>query len=125
MTASGEITSWQYEEQVFNEPYEQFYEVLTSVGGKGQGQNGTGGRGKGKGTKVMGGGMVGRDGGADRGALIPLQNSPRQPFSRETERLEIKRLVEAQKRVEEMTRELAKELKEKEETLRRLRQDPL
>jgi YEATS domain-containing protein 4 len=42
MRAKGEVISWSYEEQLFNEPNEQFYELLTNpvdrkaTGGKGR-----------------------------------------------------------------------------------------
>ena len=105
------IISWVYEEQLFNEPYEQFYEILTSPMDRAKGG--------GKGTRMMKGGMVGSVG--ERTALIPLTNRPDQPFSRETEKGEIRKLREARDKVEEMTRELAKELKQKEEELASLR----
>ena len=112
MRLAPSIDSWVYEEQLFNEPYEVFYEILTSPMDRVKG-------GGGKGTRVMKGGMVGSVG--ERTALIPLTSRPGQPFSRETERAEIKRLGEARVKVEEMTRELQKELKEKEEELARLK----
>ncbi|RDW59834.1 hypothetical protein BP5796_10230 [Coleophoma crateriformis] len=115
MKQQPEILAWVYEEQLFNEPYENFYEILTSPAPappKGAG-------GKGKGTRKLGGGMVGSVG--DRTALIPSQNRPGQPFSRESETLEIKRLREAMGKVEELTKSVQRELKEKEEELAKLR----
>ncbi|KAH8909819.1 yeats-domain-containing protein [Coniochaeta sp. PMI_546] len=82
-SGNGEVISWTYEEQLFNEPFEPFYEILT--------------------------------------AMIPLTNRPGQPFSRETEQLEIKKLKDAQAKVQEMMNKLQVELKEKEERLRVLR----
>lgn len=116
MKTAPEIIAWVYEEQLFNEPFEQFYEILTSPAPpppKGKG-------GKGKGTRTLKGGMVGSVG--ERTALIPLTSRPGQPFSRETESSEIKRLVAAQKKVEEMTKELSAQLKEKEAELAKLRE---
>ncbi|KAL3424942.1 Protein AF-9-like protein [Phlyctema vagabunda] len=115
MKTKPEILAWVYEEQLFNEPYEQMYELLTSPAPVGKA---AGGKGKGN-TRKMGGGMVGSVG--DRTALIPPHNRPGQPFSRETEQLELKRLREAKVKVEELTRELTKELKEKEAELAKLK----
>jgi YEATS domain-containing protein 4 len=108
MKTAPEIISWCYEEMVFNEPYENFYDVLTSPMDRSKGGKG----GMGKGTRVMKGGMVGSVG--ERTALIPLTSRPGQPFSRETERNELRRLREAQHKVDEMISELKKEIEEKE-----------
>lgn len=107
----SEVIAWCYEEQIFNEPYEQFYEILTSGPEKGVKTKG--------GKKKMTGGMVGA--GADRTTLIPPRASPGQPFSKETEQLEIKRLKEAHAKVEEQNKLLQKELKSKESLLASLR----
>ena len=121
MRQQSQIIAWTYEEVLFNEPYEQFYEILTSPTptGKGAGGKGKGAGGKGKATKKMGGGMVGSVG--ERTALIPQQNRPGQPFSQETEKLELKRIMEAQAKVDEMIKELSKDLKSKEELLKSLK----
>lgn len=100
MRQQKEITSWVYEEQIFNEPYENFYEILTSPMERGKGAKG----GLGKGTRMMKGGMVGSVG--ERTALIPLGSRPGQPFSRETEKEEGKRLQVAWQKVEAMIKEL-------------------
>lgn len=109
MRASGSIIAHCYEEQLFNEPYEQFYELLTNPVA----------RGKGKGTKLMKGGMVGSTG--ERTAQIPLSSRPDQPFSRETEKLEIKRLGEATAKIEVMNVAQQEELRAKEEELKALK----
>ncbi|TVY55481.1 AF-9-like protein [Lachnellula cervina] len=109
MKLQSSILSQCYEEIVFNEPYEQFYDLLTSPVA----------RGKGKGTKMMKGGMVGSSG--ERTALIPLSSRPDQPFSRETEKLEIKRLMEARAKIQVMNASAQEDLKAKEEELKRLR----
>ncbi|KAH8591805.1 yeats family-domain-containing protein [Bisporella sp. PMI_857] len=102
-----EVTSWCYEEMVWNEPYENFYEIMTTPtqhtnkGGKG---------GAGKGTKLLKGGMVASAG--DRTAQIPLGTRPGQPFSRETEAEEIKRLKVATATVEEQIKAFMKEKEE-------------
>lgn len=98
------IKSWVYEEQLFNEPYNEFYDILTSPMDRGKGG--------GKGTRVMKGGMVGSVG--ERTASIPLTTRPDQPFSRETERMEIKRLMEANAKVKELQAKLTQDLREKE-----------
>lgn len=112
MAASGRVISWVYEEQLFNEPYEQFYEVLTNPVERTKG-------GKGKGTKVMRGGMVGSTG--DRTSSIPARRREDQPFSRESERDEIRKLAEAKGKVDEMVREAQRDLRDKEEELKELR----
>jgi YEATS domain-containing protein 4 len=116
MKQKGEVISWSYEEQLFNEPNEQFYELLTNP----VDSNATGGKGKGKGTKLMRGGMVGSTG--ERTALIPLANRPGQPFSRETEKKEIRRMVEAKAKVDEMIKEAKRELEDAEKDLMKLKQ---
>lgn len=119
----SEIISWTYEEQLFNEPYEAFYEILTSGAMPPSSAPASSSKGKGKGKdkdkavqpRRTEGGVL------ERSAMIPLTNRPGHPFSRETELLEIKKLKEAQVRVEDMTRQLADELKKKEERLRELK----
>jgi YEATS domain-containing protein 4 len=112
MRRKGEIRAWGYEEMVFNEPYENFYELLTSPMDRSKG-------GKGKGTRILKGGMVGSVG--ERTVTLPNSTRPDQPFSRETEVLEIKRMKEAQSKVEELRKEMEKEIKEKEQELTKLR----
>ncbi|KAK7749063.1 NuA4 histone H4 acetyltransferase complex and the SWR1 complex subunit [Diatrype stigma] len=150
MRSGGEIVAWNYEEQLFNEPFEDFYHVLTtgahdkgtkppplpasSGGGKGKGQ---GGGGKGGGNKAAqqqqqassssaaadGSGSGGGVGGdvKERSAMIPQSNKPGQPFSRDTEALEIKRLREAGEKVHQMVLEMNKSIKDKEAELTRLK----
>lgn len=103
MREQKEIISWVYEEQCFNEPYETFYEILTSPMDRQRGGKG----GLGKGTKLMRGGMVSSIG--ERTAAIPLGSRPGQPFSRETEREELSRLRKATIKVEETMKELLAE----------------
>lgn len=103
-----------YEEQLFNEPFSEFYDLLTTPMERVKGGA--------KGTRVMKGGMVGSVG--ERTAAIPLTTRPDQPFSRETEKLELKRLEEAQVKVRELQEDLKKELKEKETEITRLRGGP-
>lgn len=147
MRSGGEVIAWTYEEQLFNEPFEDFYHVLTtgahdkgtkppplptaSGGGKGKGQGG----GKGGGNKATqqqqvssssaaaadgSGGVIGGDV-KERSAMIPQSNKPGQPFSRDTEALEIKRLREAGEKVHQMVLEMNKSIKDKEAELTRLK----
>jgi YEATS domain-containing protein 4 len=115
MKGASEILSWNYEEIVFNEPYENFYEILTNPVDRTKGAKG----GMGKGTRVMKGGMVGSVG--ERVALVPLTSRPGQPYSKETENNELRRLREAQVKVDEMITELKKEIDEKEEERAKLK----
>ncbi|KAH8673699.1 yeats family-domain-containing protein [Xylariales sp. PMI_506] len=86
--SNGEILAWTYEEQLFNEPYEEFY----------------------------------KDGDVkERSAMIPLTNRPGQPFSRETEQVELKKLKDASDKVTTMIAELDKSYKEKEKELAALK----
>jgi YEATS domain-containing protein 4 len=112
-----EVQALAYEEQIFNEPYEAFYEILTS-GPPPVGKGGKGGAGGGKNKGRL---SVLNDRIGERTAMVPARSSPGQPFSRETEQLEIKRLKEARAKVDEMTKELTAELKKKEDTLTALR----
>ncbi|TAQ90336.1 hypothetical protein B7494_g1311 [Chlorociboria aeruginascens] len=115
--AAGEVTAWEYEEQVFNEPTEWFYEVLTNPApAREKG-------GKGKGTRVMRGGMVGSVG--ERGAMIPLTSTPGVPYSRETERGEVRKLVEARRKVAELTEKVQREIRVMDEELMGLRKGRL
>ncbi|KAK3295885.1 yeats family-domain-containing protein [Chaetomium fimeti] len=134
----GQVISWAYEEQLFNEPYEPFYEILTSgampASGSGGGGGGGGGGNKG-GSKGGGGGgagkskekeqavkMVRSEGGVlERSAMIPLTNRPGQPFSRETEQVEIKKLQEALVKVEELMTKTKEDVAGKEKRLKELK----
>ncbi|CAL5870410.1 uncharacterized protein PFLUO_LOCUS4646 [Penicillium psychrofluorescens] len=97
------VVSQNYEEIVFNEPVEPFYEILT--GGPSGGQLP---RGKGKNAK--------------RTADIPLTESPKNPYARTTESKEVDRLGEAIKTVEQMTKEEKERLVEREKRLAELRE---
>jgi YEATS domain-containing protein 4 len=57
----------------------------------------------------------------ERTALIPMRSSPGQPYSREAEQLEILRLQDAKRKVEEQNRAMTLQLKEKEAKLAALR----
>lgn len=112
-SGNNEVISWTYEEQLFNEPFEPFYEILTS----GATPNSSGK----KGAKEQPAPKRSEGGVLERSAMIPLTNRPGQPFSRETEQLEIKKLKEAQAKVDDMVQKLQGELKEREDRLRTLK----
>lgn len=122
---TGEVLAWTYEEQLFNEPFEEFYKTLTSgARDKGTPAPGAGGKGKGKGKNPPAAAADGKEEPGDvkeRSAMIPLTNRPGQPFSRETEQLELKRLKEADERVQQMILELGKQTKAKEAELAALK----
>jgi YEATS domain-containing protein 4 len=115
MEKEGEIRSWCYEEQIFNEPYEQLYDILTSPMDRSKGGKG----GMAKGTRVLKGGMVGSVG--ERTATLPLTSRPDQPFSIETERNEQRRIQGALNFVNAENARLERENKEKQETLAKMK----
>lgn len=131
---NGEVRSWSYEEQLFNEPFDVFYRSLTSgavpKGWKGPapsaagtptpgGKGGKGGKGKNKAPPPL----PAPDSGDvwERTAMIPNSNRPGQPFSRETEAAEIKKLKDAQSTTEEWSAKILSELKGKEDLLANLK----
>ncbi|KAL8732079.1 MAG: hypothetical protein Q9166_003033 [cf. Caloplaca sp. 2 TL-2023] len=107
------IISECYEEVVFNEPVEAFYDLLTSSGG------GNVGRGKGsKGSKQASvGGKKGAQG--ERVAELPFDGT----YSQKEEGKELDRLGQAIKTVELMVKEERKKLEEREKTLADLRSE--
>lgn len=162
----GEVISWVYEEQIFNEPYEPFYDILISGAlppsastlkdGSGSG----GGSGTATPTSANTPGASSNKGGnkkghershsrasvstnkdgknnepkeepfviqrseggvLERSAMIPLVNRPGQPFSRETEQLEIQKLKEAKLKVDEMKKQMMEELEKKQKRLEALK----
>ncbi|KAI1202588.1 hypothetical protein F5X97DRAFT_214612 [Nemania serpens] len=123
MRTGGEVMAWTYEEQVFNEPFEDFYKILTSgARDKGTPAPGAGGKGKGKGKNLFAPAATGKEGDVkERSAMIPLTTRPGQPFSRETEEAELKRLREAEQKVQQIVAELNKAVKAKEEELAALK----
>ena len=100
------VVSQNYEEIVFNEPVEPFYEVLT-----GGSAAGTAPRAKGKNAKQ-----------GARTAEIPLTETPKNPYSRSTENKELDRIAEATKTVEQMIKEEKERLLEREKKLAELRE---
>ncbi|KAH8176127.1 YEATS family protein [Sarocladium implicatum] len=122
----GEVRSWSYEEQLFNEPYDAFYQILTSgaapKGWKppgGAGKGGKGGKGKNRALPPLPNPESGDV--WERTAMIPNTNRPGQPFSRETEAAEVKQLQDAKAKTEAMCKEVTESLKQKEELLKKLK----
>lgn len=104
------ITSQNYEEVVFNEPVDHFYDLLT--GGVPPGAA------KGKGGK---GAKMAAQRGA-RSAEIPMNDSAGNPYSRATENKEMDRLGEASRTVEQMIKDEKEKLVEREAKLAALRE---
>ncbi|OAA38079.1 yeats [Metarhizium rileyi] len=122
VTNNGEVRSWSYEEQLFNEPYDVFFQTLTS-GAVPRGWKSSGGAGKGKGKNRAPPPLPAPDSGEvwEHTAMIPNHNRPGQPFSRETEAAEVRKLKEAQTKTEEMCSNILSELKVKEKLLAELK----
>lgn len=104
------IISQSYEEVIFNEPVEQFYDILTGASVPPT---------KGKGSKSSKLSSKGGDGG--RTAEIPYAESPGNPYSQKTEGKELDRMGEAIKTVEQMVKEERAKLAEREVKLQNLR----
>lgn len=104
------IVSQNYEEVVFNEPVEAFYEILT--GGAAPPTRGKGSKGSKQASSKRGG---------ERTAEIPYSESPNNPYSQKTEGEELDRLNEAIKVVDAMIKEERAKLAEREKTLEELK----
>lgn len=102
------VISQNYEEVIFNEPVEPFYEILTGNPGLGA----SGAKGKGKNQKQI----------AGRTAEIPVNDSPKNPYSRATEGKELDRMTEAMKTVDQMIKDEKERLVEREKRLAELRE---
>ena len=92
----GAIIAWNYEEQLFNEPYEVFYNLLTSGAHAraGQAPGGKGAASKKPAAVDPASGIV-----YERSALVPLHLTAEQPFSKETEDIERERISKALEKV--------------------------
>lgn len=112
-----DIVSQSYEEIVFNEPFEPFYDILTSGPPPPPGS-----RGKAKGSKQASLPMR-KVGGCHRTALLPFQDTPGNPYSQKTEGEELDRLKEAIKTVEAMAKEEQTRMLEKEKELAQLKKE--
>ncbi|KAK3902011.1 yeats family-domain-containing protein [Staphylotrichum tortipilum] len=130
----AQVISWAYEEQIFNEPYEPFYDILTSgamppSNAAPSSKSKPSGGGKGKESKDAAQDQkqikqIRSEGGVlERSAMIPLTNRPSQPFSRETEQVEVKKLGEAQRKVEALMAKTKAEVAAKEKRLAELKAD--
>ena len=108
-TEKRPIVSQNYEEVVFNEPLEAFYDVLTGGPEKGKGKGGKSGS---KQAAMRG---------HDRTAEIPQRDSRENPYSKETESKELDRMKEALRKVDGMITIERQKLMEKEKMLEELR----
>ncbi|KYK60017.1 histone acetyltransferase subunit [Drechmeria coniospora] len=122
VAANGEIRAWSYEEQLFNEPYETFYQLLTA-GAVPRGWKPSASSAKGKGKGKAPPPLPAPDSGDvwERTAMIPRHSRPGLPFSMETEAAEIKKLEDAQKTTEDLTKRLLADMKTREELLATLK----
>ncbi|KAK2745649.1 NuA4 histone H4 acetyltransferase complex and the SWR1 complex subunit [Onygenales sp. PD_40] len=110
------IVSQNYEEVVFNEPVEQFYDLLTG----GAGPQAQAPKGKvGKAGKQSSQQLLQQQ--AGRTAEIPYSDSPKNPYSQKTEAKELDRLAEAIKTVDQMLKEERGKLAEREARLDELK----
>lgn len=105
------VVSQNYEEVVFNEPVEQFYDLLTGGSMAALPPKGKGG----KNTKQAA--QLGK-----RTAEIPFNETPENPYSRTTENKEMDRLGEANKTVDQMIKNERERLVEREKKLAELRE---
>jgi len=105
------VISQNYEEVIFNEPVELFYDILTGGSFPGQPPKGK----SGKHTKQA-------QQGSGRTAEIPFNESPGNPYSRTTENKELDRLMEAHKTVDLMLKEEKAKLIDRERRLAELKE---
>ena len=106
------VVSQNYEEVVFSEPVEAFYEVLTAgppLPARGKGSKGS------KQASVMKQG--------ERSAEIPYANSAGNPYSQKEEAAQLDLLREARKTVDEMVQAERAKLVEKEKVMEGLRRE--
>jgi YEATS domain-containing protein 4 len=108
------VVSQNYEEVIFNEPVEQFYDVLTGGGNLAGSQQPKGKSGKAKQAQLQNGG--------GRTAEIPDSDSPGNPYSKATEHAELERLNGALKTVDQMIKEEKNRLVEREKKLAELKE---
>lgn len=107
------VVSQNYEEIIFNEPVEPFFDILTSgVPPAGRGSKGA------KGSKQA---TIKQKG--ERTAEIPYTPSPTNPYCQKREGEELDRLKEATKVVEAMAKEERVKLKKKDEEMQALRKE--
>ncbi|KAI9800040.1 MAG: NuA4 histone H4 acetyltransferase complex and the SWR1 complex subunit [Piccolia ochrophora] len=114
------VLSQNYEEVVFNEPVEPFYEILTGAGPAATGKGGKGAGGKG--SKQAAKAAAAAGGKEVRTAEIPARSTRENQFSRETEGKELDRMRDAWRKVDESIAKDREKLSGREamlETLRR------
>ena len=125
------IISQNYEEVLFNEPVEQFYDLLTGGNGVPQQQQQQQQQ-RGKATKgakqaaqqqlqAQNNNNNGGGGGGARTAEIPYSDSPKNPYSQRTEAKELDRLTEAIKTVDKLLKEEKAKMDTREKGLEELR----
>ncbi|SPN98496.1 related to Protein AF-9 homolog [Cephalotrichum gorgonifer] len=112
----GNIISWNYEEQIFNEPYEPFFKVLTTGAHPKDSQQAPGGK-KAPALDPNAGVVY------ERSALVPRHLTREQPFSRETEDLEKERINKAFDKIQSWVDETKVANAEKEKELLALRKE--
>lgn len=134
MVANGEVVAWVYEEQLFNEPFEHFFDILTTgavppsdpnftaptPGGK---KGGAGAKGKGAGKNAEVQPKRSEGGVLERSAMIPMRSMPGQPFSAEAETLEMGVIGTAFEKVAQMMREVQADTEKKNKELERLKRE--
>ncbi|KAI9808502.1 MAG: NuA4 histone H4 acetyltransferase complex and the SWR1 complex subunit [Pycnora praestabilis] len=108
------IISQNYEEIMFADPTEQFYDIMT---GGGPQQQASKGKGTGKGSKQAAYARGGGGGDGGRTSEIPVKESPGNPYSQDTEAKELDRLKEAIKQVDQMVLKERVTLAERERVL--------
>ena len=104
------VISQLYDEVVFNEPSETFYDILTNEApptGRGKGNS------KGAKQRITG----------SRTAELPIQSTPENPYSARAEVHELDRLKEAKKEVDSLIVEERAKLEERDQELRELREN--
>lgn len=106
------VLSQNYEEVVFNEPVEQFYDLLTGGPASGLPQKGKGGKSAKQAAQNQ----------SKKTADIPLYETPENPYSRAMENKEMDRLGEANKTVDQMIKNEKERLIEREKRLAELRE---
>ncbi|KAI9828264.1 MAG: NuA4 histone H4 acetyltransferase complex and the SWR1 complex subunit [Phylliscum demangeonii] len=113
------IISQNYEEIIFNEPVEAFYDLLTGGGGHAS-EKPSSARGKAaaaKGASKQAHAVAARVEAGARTAEIPLRSTRENPYSRDTEGKELDRMRDAVRKVEELIRAERETLKQREAAL--------
>lgn len=123
------VLSQNYEEIVFNEPVEQFYDYMTGGTGSSAGNNnsstanakGKNAKGKNQSKLAQSSGSSKQAAGGGRTAEIPYSDSATNPYSRKTEAKELDKLAMAYGKVTQMVQEEKESLAEREAELEELR----